>query len=141
MPALSSIVAQGEPVEAHRPWPRVAISADAWTAAAHELANGRATLLGLWGEWDASRAVHMALIGEDTSKIAVVSLACPQSEFPSVGALHAPAIRLERALHSLYGLRPIGIPDSRPWFDLGFWDVQRREPSSNPRRTCSCGHY
>src|SRR6266568_1660281 len=124
MPALSSIVAQGEPVEAHRPWPRVAISADAWTAAAHELANGRATLLGLWGEWDASRAVHMALIGEDTSKIAVVSLACPQSEFPSVGALHAPAIRLERALHSLYGLRPIGIPDSRPWLDLGFWDVQ-----------------
>jgi Ni,Fe-hydrogenase III component G len=124
MPALSSIVAQGEPVEAHRPWPRVAVTADAWTAAADELANGRATLLGLWGEWGASHAVHMALIGEDTSKIAVVSLACPQSEFPSVGALHAPAIRLERALHSLYGLRPIGIPDSRPWLDLGFWDVQ-----------------
>src|SRR5438105_6455909 len=124
MPALSSIVAQGEPVEAHRPWPRVAISADAWTAAAHELANGRATLLGLWGEWGASRAVHMARIGEDTRKIPVVSLACPQSEFPSVGALHAPAIRLERALHSLYGLQPIGIPDSRPWLDLGFWDVQ-----------------
>src|SRR5204862_1573167 len=78
----------------------------------------------LWGEWGASRAVHMALIGENTSKLAVVSLACPQSEFPSVGALHAPAIRLERALHSLYGLRPIGIPDTRPWLDLGFWDVQ-----------------
>src|SRR5260370_7426692 len=120
MPALSSIVAQGKPVEAHRPWPRVAISADAWTAAAHELANGRATLLGLWGEWGASRAVHMALIGEDTSKIAVVSLACPQSEFPSVGALHAPAIRLERALHSLYGLRPSGIPDTPPPLHLRF---------------------
>src|SRR5437588_4066970 len=124
MPAVSSIVAEGELVEVHRPWPRVAVTADAWTAAAQELANGRATLLGLWGEWGASRAVHMALIGEDISKIAVVSLACPQSEFPSVGALHAPAIRLERALHSLYGLRPIGIPDSRPWLDLGFWDVQ-----------------
>jgi Ni,Fe-hydrogenase III large subunit len=124
MPAVSSIVAQGELVEVHRPWPRVAVTADAWTAVAHELAGGRATLLGLWSEWGASRAVHMALIGEDTRKIAVVSLACPRSEYPSVGALHAPAIRLERALHSLYGLRPIGIPDSRPWLDLGFWDVQ-----------------
>ena len=38
-------------------------------------------------------------------EIAVVSLACPDQKFPSVGALHPPAIRLERAIHSLYGLR------------------------------------
>src|SRR5207248_9212455 len=24
----------------------------------------------------------------------------------------------------LYGLEPIGLPDMRPWLDLGFWDVQ-----------------
>ena len=28
-----------------------------------------------------------------------------------VGALHAPAIRLERAAHDLYGLKPVGLPD------------------------------
>jgi hypothetical protein len=66
----------------------------------------------------------MALIGDGSPDIAVLSLACPVLEFPSVGRRHAPAIRLERALHSLYGLRPVGIPDSRPWLDLGFWDTQ-----------------
>ena len=53
-----------------------------------------------------------------------MSLACPDETFPSVGALHPPAIRLERAIHSLYGLEPHGAPDTRPWLDLGFWDVQ-----------------
>ena len=124
MPSVETIVAQGRAVEAHRPWPRVAVSAELWTAAADELAEGRATLLGLWGEAAASYAVHMALIGEDSRNVAVLSLACPQLEFPSVGKRHPPAIRLERALHSLRGLRPIGIPDKRPWLDLGFWDVQ-----------------
>jgi len=111
-------------MEAHRPWPRVSVTADAWIAAAHEFAAGRATLLGMWGEAGDISAVHMALIEQDTNDLAVLSLQCPELEFPSVGALHAPAIRLERALHSLYGLRPVGIPDPRPWLDLGFWDVQ-----------------
>jgi Ni,Fe-hydrogenase III large subunit len=100
------------------------VTADAWTAAAHEFAAGRATLLGMWGEAGDISAVHMALIEQDTNDLAVLSLQCPELEFPSVGASHAPAIRLERALHSLYGLRPVGIPDPRPWLDLGFWDVQ-----------------
>ena len=59
-----------------------------------------------------------------TGDIAVVSLDCPDQTFPSVGALHPPAIRLERAIHSLYGYAPVGAPDSRPWLDLGFWDVR-----------------
>ncbi len=66
----------------------------------------------------------MAIIAETTGEIVVISLACPARKFPSVGALHPPAIRLERAIHSLYGLTPVGAPDARPWLDLGFWDVQ-----------------
>jgi Respiratory-chain NADH dehydrogenase, 30 Kd subunit len=102
----------------------VAVTPELWTAAADELSGGRAALLGLWGESRAGYSVHLALIGENSCDIAVLSLACPDMEFPSVARVHAPAIRLERALHSLYGLRPIGIPDSRPWLDLGFWDTQ-----------------
>ena len=66
------------------------------------LAEGRATLLGLWGE---PGAVHMAVIGEGAGEIAVVSLDCVDGNFPSVGALHPPAIRLERALRE--GLAPL----------------------------------
>ena len=80
-------------------------------------------MLGLWGDATGA-AVHMALLDAAAGDIAVVSLACPDEKFPSVGALHPPAIRLERAIHSLYRLEPIGAPDSRPWLDLGLWDVQ-----------------
>jgi Ni,Fe-hydrogenase III large subunit len=124
MPSIETIVAQGRAVDAHRPWPRVCVSGELWGAAADELREGRATLLGLWGEASPGYAVHMALISEHSREIAVLTLACPELEFPSVGARHAPAIRLERALHSLNGLRPIGIADPRPWLDLGFWEMQ-----------------
>jgi Ni,Fe-hydrogenase III large subunit len=53
--------------------------------------------------------------------LAVVSLDCPDGRFPSVGALHPPAIRCERAIRSLFGLDPVGLSDTRPWLDLGFW--------------------
>ncbi len=141
MPSLTEIIAQGRRVAEHRPWPRVVVTADGWTAIAGELAAGRATLLGLWGEAGTSGAVHMAIMAQDASQntndIAVVSLECPQQTFPSVGALHPPAIRLERAILSLCGLEPVGAPDARPWLDLGFWDVQYplgpRLPAADPR--------
>jgi Ni,Fe-hydrogenase III large subunit len=124
MPALIDIIPQGERVDAHRPWPRLVVTPAVWRAVVSEVAAGRATLLGLWGDADAVRWVHMAIIDDGAGDIAVVSLACPDGMFPSVGALHPPAIRLERAIRSLYGLEPIGAPDARPWLDLGFWEVQ-----------------
>src|SRR5262245_18157512 len=66
----------------------------------------------------------MAVLDEGARAIAVVTVPCPHRHFPSVGALHPPAIRLERAVRDLYGLEPVGLPDTRPWLDLGFWDVQ-----------------
>jgi Ni,Fe-hydrogenase III large subunit/Ni,Fe-hydrogenase III component G len=127
MASLADILSRGKRVERHRPWPRFVVSAELWRHIANELAEARASLLGLWGDSDAGRTapmVHMATISEDTGEIAVVSLPCPDGSFPSVGALHPPAIRLERAIRSLYGLEPVGAPDARPWLDLGFWDVQ-----------------
>ena len=123
MPSLAESI-EGRRVENHRPWPRLVVTPDAWRRAASDLAAGRATLLGLWGDADPAPLVHMALADAAAGEILVVSLACPDQKFPSVGALHPAAIRLERAVHSLYGYEPIGAPDSRPWLDLGFWDVQ-----------------
>ena len=62
----------------------------------------------------------MAVAVEPVRDITVVSLDCPDRTFPSVGALHAPAIRLERAIRSLYGLEPAGLPEKRPWLDSDF---------------------
>jgi hypothetical protein len=104
---------EGRRIEAHQPHPRIEVSEDGWRSVAREL--------GLWGDVGAA---HMAILDEGAGDIAVVTIECPNGRFPSVGALHPPAIRLERALHDLYGLEPVGSPDARPWLDLGFWDVK-----------------
>src|SRR5437870_3763556 len=112
---------EGRRIEAHRPWPRVIVTRDTWGSLAAGLAAGRGTMLGLWGD---TAAVHMAVLDEPSGTIAVATIECPDGSYPSVGAVHPPAIRLERAIKSLYGLEPVGLPDARPWLDLGFWDVE-----------------
>jgi len=111
----------GVKVEAHRPWPRVVVNEAGWGALIAKLSAGDLTLLGLWGE---PNAVHMAVLDEETAEIAVATIECAQGSFPSVGALHRPAIRFERALRDLYGLIPEGLPDPRPWLDHGRWGVR-----------------
>ncbi|UCI09719.1 NADH-quinone oxidoreductase subunit C [Mesorhizobium sp. B1-1-8] len=65
----------------------------------------------------------MALLDENAGNVGVVSLECPDGRYPSVGRLHPPAIRLERAAADLFGLLPQGLPDTRPWLDHGQWGV------------------
>src|SRR5262249_24069927 len=77
-------------------------------------------------------AVHLALLAEPSGEIAVFTLECPDGRFPSVGAHYAAAIRLERTIADLYGLKPSGASDTRHWLDLGFWGVTR--PLGKPKR-------
>jgi Ni,Fe-hydrogenase III large subunit len=135
MSALIDIAGSGRKANDHRPWLRALVTPDGWRRAIRELVEARATLLGLWGD---AGAVHMALIDEPATEIGVFSLACGGGKFPSVGAVHPPAIRLERAMRDLYGLDPVGLADTRPWLDLGFWGVayplggNRRERKEKP---------
>jgi Ni,Fe-hydrogenase III large subunit len=93
----------------------------AWNFAASELAQGRLGLLGLWGE---PSTVHMAVMDQTTSEIAIISLDCPDRLYPSVGLHHPPALRLERTVHDLFGLTAEGSPDTRPWLDHNNWGVR-----------------
>jgi hypothetical protein len=79
-------------------------------------------MLSLWAE---AGTVHLALFDEKTGEIGVVTHECPLRRFPSVGASHPPAIRLERAIRDIYGLEPVGLWDLRPWLDFGAWDVMQ----------------
>src|SRR5579863_96084 len=132
MSLLIEIIQEGLRVEAHRPWPRVIVTANTWNLASVRLADGHMTLLGLWADRD---TVSMALLDEEPFGLGIITLACPDGRFPSVGAVHAPAIRLERAVRDLYGLEPEGLPDQRPWLDHGRWEVQHplgAEPNALP---------
>jgi Ni,Fe-hydrogenase III large subunit len=119
---LGEILVAGSRVKAQRPWPRAIVAPSVWSLASKVLADGGLTLLGLWGE---ARTVHMALLNEEPFEVGVVSVEATDGTFPSVGAVHAPAIRLERTIRDLYGLRPAGLADQRPWFDHGRWGVKR----------------
>jgi Ni,Fe-hydrogenase III large subunit len=115
----------------HRPWPRAAVTDAGWKKAIDLLARGRLTLLSLW---TSASDVHMALLDEKAGDIAVVSYACKDGTYPSVGAKHPAALRLERAIRDLFGLEATGTADARPWLDLGFWDVGRPLGRQTPKQ-------
>jgi Ni,Fe-hydrogenase III large subunit len=121
MPSLNDLMQEGRQVGQHGPWPRAVVDARQWEFAADQLAKGNWNLLGLWGE---PSSVHMAIADELAAKVAVVSLDCPGRRFPSVGAHHPPALRLERTVHDLFGLQADGLPDARPWLDHNQWGVR-----------------
>jgi Ni,Fe-hydrogenase III large subunit len=110
---------------AQRPWPRTIATPEEWHGASLGLESGDLTLLDIWGE---RSAVHIALFaeanGNPTGRVRVLTMPCPGGRYPSVGKVHPPAIRLERAVRDLSGLEPIGLPDERPWLDHGCWGVR-----------------
>ncbi len=121
MPALIDLLLEGQRTAMARPWPRTTVDTDVWCFATDQLVEGRWRLLGLWGE---ATTVHMALLDEEARQIGIISLACPDGHFPSVGRRHPPAIRLERAIQDLFGLTPEGAVDTRPWLDHGRWGIR-----------------
>src|SRR5580698_9114423 len=114
MSDLVALLNAGRTVPSHRPFPRAIVDADTWLQASAMLAAGKLTLLSVWGD---AGQVHMALLDSDDIGIAVLTLPCPDGRYPSVGEVHAPAIRLERAIRDLFGYEPAGLPDPRGWLD------------------------
>ncbi|WP_088344235.1 MULTISPECIES: NADH-quinone oxidoreductase subunit C [Rhodomicrobium] len=109
-----------EPIDVQEPWSRVTVDAEAWWRIVLWVAAGNGVMLGLWSDGE---AVHMAVARAPDFAPRVLSIACPDGRYPSVGLTHPPALRLERALRDLYGLVPVGLPDERPWLDHGRWGV------------------
>jgi Ni,Fe-hydrogenase III large subunit len=91
------------------------VDAQAWRAAGVRLQSGGAALLSLWGE---PGMAHMALL-EPSAQISLLRLPCPDQRLPSIGRLHAPAIRLERAMRDLAGLDAEDAADRRAWLRHG----------------------
>src|SRR5215467_7986437 len=132
MAILDNIPHENE-INRHGPWPRAVVADAGWKNVIDLLERGRCTLLGLWGDVS---DVHMAVLDETAGDIAVVTYACKDNKYPSVGVSHPPAIRLERAIRDLFGADAVGTPEARTWLDLGFWDVSeplnRQKPTSKP---------
>lgn len=115
---IGELLAGGPTVPGHAPWPRYLVDAGTWQRIGETLAAGHAALLGVWGD---APFVHAALANADGACPLVASLECAGGRFPSLGRLHAAAIRPERAVQDLWGLVAEGLPDARPWLDHGHW--------------------
>jgi Ni,Fe-hydrogenase III large subunit len=92
-------------------FPSFRVAPSAWVQAAERLRSGELSLVSLWGE---QGLAHLALM-DGSAGISILQLPCPAGRFPSIGASHSPAIRLERAMRDLAGLEAEGSPDPRPW--------------------------
>src|SRR6185312_16396061 len=106
--AVLDAITHSDVVERHWPWPRALVREEGWQQAIDQLVVGRHVLFGLWSD---APMVHMALFDESASEAAIISYVCKTGKYPSVGARHAPAIRLGRAIHNLLGLEAVKAPD------------------------------
>jgi len=105
--------------------PRTIVTEQGWGQAIERLVGGSATLLGLWGD---PPNVHMALLDEANSNLAIVTYRCVDGKYPSVGARHPAALRLERVIRDLSKLDAVGSSDTRPWLDHGKWNAGEPAP-------------
>ena len=102
---------------------RTHVTEQGWNDAIGRLAGGHATLLGLWAD---AGDVLMVLL--DGTGVEMLSYACAGGKYPSVGARHPPAIRLERAIRDLHGIEAADAPDRRRWLDHGVWQGDAPTP-------------
>lgn len=102
----------------HRSWPRFQVTPELWVDLGAGFADGRFDLLALFAE---DSQVHAVAFEPETLALAVATITAHGGHFPSLGAMHPPAIRLERVIHDLWGLVAEGGPDPRPWLDHGVW--------------------
>lgn len=100
------------------PWPTTEVDPPLWEEAVVAIAAGRLTLSGLWGE---EGRVLMALLDEEKGALGVLVRRLDEGGYPALSPRVPAALRLERALHDLTGIRPEGLPDRRPWLDHGCW--------------------
>lgn len=126
--SLLDFLSVGREVAGHRPWPRYQLDLPGWRAFEDRLSAADWVLLAEWAE---PNEVHAAFRDEQSGDIAVVSHPCVNHRFVGLGKRRPGAIRLERAIHDLYGLAPQGLADMRPWLDHGRWKV--KHPLGSPR--------
>jgi Ni,Fe-hydrogenase III large subunit len=110
------ILARGERVAAHKPWPRYRLDRQTWMDMVHEAHQSKIDLLGFWADRE---EVHLALYEEKFNTIAIASYACENGTFPSVSETWPSAIRLERTVQDFFGFVAEGLIDKRPWLDHG----------------------
>ncbi|MDE0853441.1 MAG: NADH-quinone oxidoreductase subunit C [Nevskia sp.] len=119
---------QPEAIRGAVPARRIGVPAEQWLHTVALLREAEARLLALWASDERDRngdfAIYAALL--KPSRLVLLELRVPAQApvFPSIAALYPGAVRMERAVHDLFGVRAEG-DDTRPWLRHGAWPAQQ----------------
>lgn len=102
------------------------VDAAAWLSIAAEVDESGGRLISIWGDEsrDGTLSANAAYAVEDGLlwvRLAAGNAASGDSEYPDLAALFPCAVRMQRAVHDLTGLRAQGASDERPWLNHGNW--------------------
>ncbi|MCG5075431.1 NADH-quinone oxidoreductase subunit C [Paraburkholderia tagetis] len=102
------------------------VDAAAWLRIATEVDESGGRLISIWGAEarDGTLAVSAAYAVEDGLlwvRLPLEKTSAGTGEYPDLAALFPCAVRMQRTVHDLTGLRACGAHDTRPWLNHGNW--------------------
>ncbi|HKT95516.1 MAG TPA: NADH-quinone oxidoreductase subunit C [Paraburkholderia sp.] len=102
------------------------VDAAAWTRVAAEAHEGGARLVSIWGAEarDGALAISAAYAADDGLlwvRLPLGNASSGVNEYPDLSARFPCAIRMQRTVYDLTGLRASGAGDVRPWLNHGNW--------------------
>ncbi|MFX1765595.1 NADH-quinone oxidoreductase subunit C [Paraburkholderia sp. A1RI-2L] len=118
------------------------VDAAAWLSLAAEVDASGGRLISIWGDerHDGTLSVNAAYAVEDGLlwvRLTAGDASSGAAAYPDLSALFPCAVRMQRAVHDLTGLRAHGARDVRPWLNHGNWPADyfplRRAASGTER--------
>jgi len=101
------------------------VSIEHWGAVLADVAAGGARLIALWAQTPplSTAVLHAAVIGDAGILLLSAELAESEQRFPSACEVYPAALRMERAIYDMHGLRS-NAWDTRPWLRHTAWPEQ-----------------
>jgi len=106
--------------------PCLALACESWAEAAKLAREQSLRLVALWADQGGQGAYGLyAVYARSGAGYALLKTTLQNKtvEFPSIVGHYIAAARMERIIHDLYGLLPVGHPDLRPWINHGYWQA------------------
>jgi Ni,Fe-hydrogenase III large subunit/Ni,Fe-hydrogenase III component G len=104
------------------------VRADKWTAAAGAFADAGVPLVSLWGsdrrDLGEGFVVFAAYAANDGLACLRLPIHADPPQYPEIGRSFPAAVRMQRALFDLLGVRAHGADDERPWLRHAAWPAQ-----------------
>jgi len=114
-----------QPLPGAMPAWRARVDRDAWSAVAQDIADTGGRLVSVWGVDRSASGEAMAACAAYAVAEGLVWLDLALDEVmqgvPDLALAFPCAVRMQRAMAELSGIRAVGGSDDRPWLDHGVW--------------------